>query len=168
MRETFKFILPMLKKSAWRIALGVFIIFLVNAVQLIIPLIVKYVVDNLWKATITPKGLVWIALIIIGMAVLVYLFKYLWRMILIGNAWILERDLRQFYYDHLLSLSQNYFNTAKTGDLMARATNDLNAVRMLFGFGFIAFADTLFLSITSLFFMVNINLRLTLYAIIPL
>ncbi|MCD8481168.1 MAG: ABC transporter ATP-binding protein/permease [Candidatus Cloacimonetes bacterium] len=76
--------------------------------------------------------------------------------------------MRQDFYNHLLRLSQNYFNKSKTGDLMAYATNDLNAVRMLFGMGLIAAMDIILMTIASFSFMVSIDLRLTLLAIIPM
>ncbi|HHE38169.1 MAG TPA: ABC transporter ATP-binding protein, partial [Candidatus Cloacimonetes bacterium] len=72
------------------------------------------------------------------------------------------------YYEHLLSLSRNFFNKAKTGDLMAYATNDLNAVRFLVGFGMVILIDIVVFAIGAMFFMTNISLRLTLLAIIPM
>jgi ATP-binding cassette subfamily B protein len=87
---------------------------------------------------------------------------------LLGSAWFVDRSVRQDYFDHLMSLSANFFNRVKTGDLMAYAINDLNAVRMLVGFSFVIGVDIIVLTVASLFFMVNINLRLTLLSIIPL
>jgi len=67
-----------------------------------------------------------------------------------------------------MKLNKNFFNKSKTGDLMAHAINDLQAVRMLFAMGFIAGVDIFLMSIAAIFFMININLKLTLMAISPL
>lgn len=85
-----------------------------------------------------------------------------------GTAWSVDKNLRQEYFDHLISLSANFFNKVKTGGLMAYATNDLNAIRMLVAFGFVISVDIVLLTIASLAFMININLRLTLISIILL
>jgi ATP-binding cassette subfamily B protein len=83
--------------------------------------------------------------------------RYFWRTLIIGNSFVIERSLRQDFYDHLLRLSQNFFNRSKIGDLMAHATNDLNAVRMLFGMGLIAAMDIILMTIASFSFMGAIN-----------
>jgi len=94
--------------------------------------------------------------------------RYFWRTLIIGNSFVIERSLRQDFYDHLLRLSQNFFNHSKIGDLMAHATNDLTAVRMLFGMGLIAAMDIILMTIASFSFMGAINWRLTALAVIPL
>jgi len=166
--STFKHVWPLLKRGAGRIALGVFVLVLCDALQLIIPKIIQKAVDGLGRPGYTQTNLLHAALLILVIVAFTVLFKYFWRILLIGNTWSIERDLRAMYYGHLMKLSQNFFNERKTGDLMAYATNDLNAVRMMFGFGFVASADMIFQSIASLLFMGTIDLRLTLMAIIPL
>jgi ATP-binding cassette subfamily B protein len=108
------------------------------------------------------------ALIIAGLSFLMALLRRLWRLTLIGSSLRLSRDLRQMYYDHLLKLSQNFFNHSHTGDLMAYAINDLNAIRMLFGFGFVILVEISFFSVVTFAFMTDINLKLTLMAVAPL
>ena len=166
--KTFKYIAPIVKKRLINIILGILILLVVDAIQLIIPKIVKRAIDGLGQEGFTQHDLLITVLIIIGMSVVIYFLKMLWRIVLIGNSWRIEKELRQNYYNHLMLMSQNFFTKAKTGDLMARATNDMNAIRMMFGFGFIALVDTLFLSVSSFLLMVTINLKLTLLAIMPL
>ncbi len=74
--------------------------------------------------------------------------RYFWRMYIIGNSRKLEYHLRKQLFDHLLTLSPNYFNTHKTGDLMSHATNDISAVRRALGFGIIMLIDSLFFDYT--------------------
>ncbi len=166
--KTFKYIAPIVKKRFVNIILGILILLVVDAIQLVIPRIVKKAIDGLGKEGFTQHDLLITALIIIGMSVVIYFLKMLWRIVLIGNSWRIEKELRQNYYNHLMLMSQNFFTKSKTGDLMARATNDMNAIRMMFGFGFIALVDTIFLSVSSFMLMVTINFKLTMMAILPL
>lgn len=108
------------------------------------------------------------SLLIVGITLFITLLRYFWRIAFIGIAWRLDRDLRQTYYNHLMKLSANFYNKAKTGDLMAYATNDLNAIRMLIAFGFVIGVDIIIIAIASLFFLVDISLKLTLLAIMPM
>ncbi len=166
--NTFKFVLPLLKKNLKRIALGIGILIFVDSLQLIIPKIIQHAINNLETPGFTQRHLLYSALFILGLAVLTTIFKYVWRILLIGNSWNFQNNLRQLYYDHLMKLSQSFYNHQKTGELMARATNDLQAFRMMFGFGFVAAADTIFLSVASFLLMIGINPRLTLLSIVPL
>ena len=165
---TFDKVLPYLKRSYKHILGGIVMLILVDIAQLAMPKVMQYAIDSIQNRTITQGGLAWIGLIIFGLAIAVMVLRYFWRMLIIGNSHRIEKALRQEFYDHLLKLSQNFFNTSKTGDLMAYATNDLNAVRMLFGMGFIAAMDIVFMTIASFSFMLSINWRLTALAIIPM
>lgn len=166
--KTFEKVLPILKKNWLAISLGLFLIIVVDILQLIVPRIMQQAVDRIDLPGFTQSGLLKYSLLIFLIAIGIALIRFIWRLLLMGNAWLVERDVRQMYYDHLLLLSRNFFNRTQTGDLMAYATNDLNAVRMLIGFGMVIIVDIVVFSIASLFFMININLRLTLLAVIPM
>ncbi len=168
LRKTFDRVIPYLKQSRGKILWGIVMLILVDVVQLAIPKIMQYAIDHIQNRTIDSTGLLYIGLLLFAMALGIMALRYFWRVLIIGNSFTIEQKLRQDFYDHLLLQSPNFFNKAKTGDLMAYATNDLNAVRMLFGMGFIAASDILLMTIASFSFMVSINLRLTLLAIIPL
>ncbi|HOU72199.1 MAG TPA: ABC transporter ATP-binding protein [Candidatus Syntrophosphaera sp.] len=166
--RTFDAVLPYLKKSYGRIAGGIVMLILVDIVQLITPRVMQYAIDSIQERRITSTGLIWVALIIIGLALAVMILRYFWRVLIIGNAFRIEKHLRQDFYNHLLRLSQNFFNRSKIGDLMAYATNDLNAVRMLFGMGLIAGMDIVLMTIASFSFMGSIDWRLTGLAVLPM
>jgi len=95
-------------------------------------------------------------------------FRFMWRYFLIGSARRIERALRSRFYGHLLKLSTPYFTRTKTGDLMAHATNDMDAVMRACGFGVLTLADALIMTTAALFFMLSINWKLTLFAVLPL
>lgn len=166
--RTFDTVMPHLRRNWLRILVGILLIVAVDIAQLIIPKIMQVTIDKIGANAITQSGLLKVGLLVLGLSLAIAAIRFLWRLILIGTAWSLDRDLRQDYYQQLLKLSQNFFNRVKTGDLMALATNDINAVRMLFGFGFVVAVDIVFLSISTLGFMMSYNVRLTLMAIIPL
>ncbi|HOA29433.1 MAG: ABC transporter ATP-binding protein [Candidatus Cloacimonetes bacterium] len=166
--RTFDAILPYLKKSYAQIGGGIVMLILVDVVQLAMPKVMQYAIDSIQNRTIDEKGLLWVGLIIFALSIAVMVLRYFWRVLIIGNSHRIEKSLRQDFYNHLLKLSQNFFNHSKTGDLMAYATNDLNAVRMLFGMGLIAAMDIVFMTIASFSFMISIDFRLTLLAIIPM
>lgn len=141
---------------------------LVDLAQLAVPKVMQIAIDSIQKRSIDNAGLIKVALLIVGLAIAVMVLRFFWRVLIIGNSHKIEQCLRQEFYDHLLKLSQNFFNKSKTGDLMAYATNDLGAVRMLFGMGLIAAMDIILMTIASFSFMTSIDLRLTALAIIPL
>jgi ATP-binding cassette subfamily B protein len=132
------------------------------------PKVMQYAIDSLQARTIDQKGLFWVAMLIVAGALSMMALRYFWRILIIGNSHKIERQLRQDFYDHLMSLSQNFFNKSKIGDLMAYATNDLNAVRMLFGMGLIAAMDIVLMTLASFSFMGTINWKLTVLAVLPM
>lgn len=166
--RTFDAVIPYLKKGWKKIAVGLFVLVIVDAIQLIIPKIIQRTVDNFSSPDFTRNDIVKSSLFIVLLALGIVAMRYVWRMLIIGNSFVIEKGLRENFYNHLMKLSQNFFNFSKIGDLMAYATNDLNAVRMLFGIGFIAGADIILMATASFIFMVTINLNLTLLAIIPM
>ena len=166
--NTFSRVMPILKKNWFKIFLGLILLVLVDIFQLVVPKIMQKAVDLVSIPGVEHGDLIKYPLMILGIAVGIAATRYLWRLLLIGNAWIIDRDIREMYYKHLMSLSRNFYNRSQTGDLMAYATNDMNAVRMLMGFGFVIIVDIVLMSVASILFMININLRLTLLAIIPM
>src|SRR5262249_37032825 len=95
-------------------------------------------------------------------------FRFLMRRILIGASRHIEYDIRNEFFAQLERLPVSYFQTHRTGDLMSRATNDLNAVRMMIGPSIMYSANTLLVFVVALIVMVSIDLRLTLVALVPL
>lgn len=160
--------MPFVKKNISKLIFGIILIIIIDAGQLYTIKIMQKAIDNFSKTGFTHQMLLNASLLIVGITLFITLLRYFWRIAFIGIAWRLDRDLRQTYYNHLMKLSANFYNKAKTGDLMAYATNDLNAIRMLIAFGFVIGVDIIIIAIASLFFLVDISLKLTLLAIMPM
>ncbi|HVP43035.1 MAG TPA: ABC transporter ATP-binding protein [Terriglobales bacterium] len=108
------------------------------------------------------------SLMMVGVAVAKGIFQFLTRWVLIGISRDIEYDLRNDFFRHLESLSYSYYQRTRTGDIMARATNDLNAVRMLLGPAIMYSANTVVFAVGALYFMFHLSARLTMWAILPL
>jgi len=147
---------------------GILSLLLADIFQLITPRFLGWGVDGLKSGKFSFKEILLYSLILIFFAILTAIFRYFWRMLIIATSRRIETKIREKYFQHLQKLSINYFNYHKTGELMALATNDLNAIRELLGFGVVMFFDSLFLGIISLIFLISINFQLTLFLLIPL
>ncbi|MCG8478807.1 MAG: ABC transporter ATP-binding protein/permease, partial [Spirochaetales bacterium] len=104
----------------------------------------------------------------IGVAVVIAVGRLGWRFFIHGSSRRIEAELRARLYDHLLTLPSSYYQQVKTGDLMARATNDMNAIRMAVGMALVAFFDGLFMTVAILSILIGQNPRLALLTVIPL
>ncbi len=165
--KTFEKVMPFVKKNIFKLIFGIILIVVIDAGQLYTIKIMQQAIDALNETGFTKEMLLNASLLIIGITLFITFLRYFWRLAFIGTAWSMDRDLRQMYYDHLMKLSANFYNKTKTGDLMAYATNDMNAIRMLLAFGFVIGADIIVIAVASLIFMVDISLKLTLLAILP-
>ncbi|MFO8062283.1 MAG: ABC transporter ATP-binding protein [bacterium] len=163
-----KFIINYYKKSPFKILIGFLSLVLVDLAQLISPRLVQRAIDSVITPGDSSSVLLVVSLSIFGLAIGIGIFRFAWRMTIIGMSHFIEMDFKNRLFDHLLSLTSKFFNDTKTGDIMAHMTNDMRAVRMATAFGVIAGFDATFLFIATLIFMFTINVRLTLYAIIPL
>ncbi len=168
--ETFKNFLPLKQyfvQNRWAIALGLMCLLIVDFLQLLIPLVIKKAIDILTMKTATAQILIQQGMIILGLALMIAIFRYVWRYFLLGHSRKVEEALRNRIYGHLQTLSLSFYHKTKTGDLMARAINDINAIRMATGMGLVALTDGIVLGIAAIGFMLSINVRLTLFALIP-
>jgi len=148
-----------------RVLAGFVSLTLVNGAAILVPLVIRAAVDRLTQG---EGDLLVSGLMITGLAFVVMAFRFLWRYFFIGTSRRIERSLRARLYNHLLSLSASFYNETKTGDLMAHATNDIDAVQRACGFGILTIADPLFMIPVSVAIMLSIDPRLTLYAVLPL
>ncbi|MFT9485780.1 ABC transporter ATP-binding protein [Tepidibacillus infernus] len=156
-------------KHKWRYIIGIVWLIAVDVLQLILPKILGAFTDDLKNQSITTKSMILYGLSIIAVAFFMFLFRYLWRMYVMGTARFLEYKLRSDLFAHFQKLSTNYYNHHKVGDLMAHATNDINAVRMAAGPGIVMIFDTLVLLSATIFMMVQtISVKLTIIALLPL
>jgi ATP-binding cassette subfamily B protein len=158
---------PYLKKYRGSFAVGTLCVFLNNGIWILFPQIIRRAVNDLHLG-VTRQKLGTYALLLLAVAGAKGIFQFLTRWILIGISREIEFDLRNDLFQHLESLSYSYYQRTRTGDIMARATNDLNAVRMLLGPAIMYSANTVVFTAGALAFMLSISPRLTLYAFLPL
>ena len=154
----FKSLKPLLKyfrKYKVQYILGILFLLFIDIVQLYIPQILKYFANDYQRGVLTMKSATKYALLTIATGLMVAVARYFWRNFIIGNSMRVDYDLRKDFFWKLTSLSHNFFNTHKTGDLMSLATNDINAVRMTLGQGIIMFIDSTFLLILNLVMMIK-------------
>src|SRR6266704_2441755 len=159
---------PYLKKYRSAYVGGTICVFLHNGIWILFPLVIRRAIDDLRSGPVTVHKLRVNALLILAVAGVKSIFQFLTRWIVIGVSREIEFDLRNDLFRHLESLSYSFYQRTRTGDIMARATNDLNAVRMLLGPAIMYSANTLVFTAGALGFMLHISHRLTLYAFLPL
>lgn len=146
--------------------MGIVFVFLTNAFTLMAPIVLKRAVDDVRAGTLSIP-LLGYAAAVFGLATVQALFRFFMRKIMIGASRRIEYDMRNDLFLHLQTLSLSYFNRTRTGDIMARATNDLNAVRMFLGPSIMYLANTFFTFTIGLGLMIWIDPKLTLYSLLP-
>ena len=134
---------------------------------LLIPYVLRYTIDGL-KTLMNKETLLLYALLIVSISIMAGFFRFLMTRRLMGVAFQIEYELRNDLFSHLQKLSLSYFHKTKTGDIMARATNDLKAVRMLVGPGIRNLLNTIIMGSAAIILMLIIDYKLTLYSLIPL
>jgi ATP-binding cassette subfamily B protein len=147
--------------------LGLICSIVTTVVTLVAPLVLQHAIDDLTEA-VTQAKLLFYGSLLLGIGVVGGVFRFWTRRILIGASRHLEYDLRNDFFEHLQKLPQSYYHEHRTGDLMSRATNDLNAVRMMIGPSVMYSANTLLTFGAALAMMVAIDWRLTWLSLIPL
>lgn len=156
-------------KNKWRYFLGIIWLLIIDSVQLIVPQILRTVTDLLQDGALTLQGLIKYSLYIILTGLIIATGRYFWRIYILGTSREMEYHIRKKLFNHLLTLSPNYYNTHKTGNLMAHATNDINAIRHALGQGIIMIVDSVFLTLLTIIMMVKTtNFRLTIIALFTL
>ncbi|MCP4680970.1 MAG: ABC transporter ATP-binding protein [Desulfobacterales bacterium] len=166
--KSYKLVKPYFAENLPLIIIGISCLLLVDMLQLFIPRIIKWVVDDLTALRIEPEGFLKYALYIVCAALCIGILRYIWRRCLIGTSRRIEEGLRNRLFKHVQTLSATYFDKTRTGDLMAHATNDIMHIRMATGMGIVALTDAVFLGTAAIGFMCYINVRLTLFALIPM
>jgi len=130
------------------------------------PLVIRAAVDALAHAFGLSRLLRFAALLV-GLALIKGIFQYWMRVIIIGISRDIEYDLRNDLFRHLVDLSPDYYGRTRTGDIMARSTNDLNAVRMMLGPGIMYWAETSLTFLLAILIMLSVDWRLALFAVLP-
>jgi ATP-binding cassette subfamily B multidrug efflux pump len=138
-----------------------------TAIQLAGPWVLKYAIDDL-LAGVTSGKVRFYALVLLALAIVGGVFRFLVRRVVIGASRWIEYDLRNDFFAHLQRMPLAFFQERRTGDLMSRATNDLSAVRMMIGPAVMYTASTSLTFLVAIVLMLSIDTRLTLLALIPL
>src|SRR5690348_2397553 len=167
MPKSLRPLFPYLYRYRRGLAVGAICVLFTNGIWVLLPKVIGWAIDDL-KLTVTQEKLGKWALMILALAAGKGVFQFLTRWIVIGISRDIEFDLRNDLFRHLEGLSYSFYQRTRTGDIMARATNDLNAVRMLLGPAIMYSANTIVFTAAALAFMLSISPRLTLYAFIPL
>ncbi|MGH9566420.1 MAG: ABC transporter transmembrane domain-containing protein, partial [Candidatus Angelobacter sp.] len=158
---------PYLKKYRWTLFWGALTVFGNNGIWVLFPQVLQRAVDDLNHGATRHKFFVY-SLLLLAIAGSKGIFQFLTRWLMIGVSRDIEYDLRNDMFRHLSSLDYSYYQKTRTGDIMARATNDLNAVRMLLGPAIMYSANTIVFTVAALVFMWYTSPRLTIYAFLPL
>ena len=161
-------LLPYFKKYRGGFLLGGVCVLFNNGIWILFAQVIRRAIDDLNHNGVSHERLAKYALLILAVAAGKGIFQFLTRWIVIGISRNVEFDMRNDLFRHLETLSHSYYQKTRTGDIMARCTNDLNAVRMLVGPAIMYTANTVVFTTGALIFMMGISHKLTLYAFLPL
>lgn len=163
--KSLRHLLPYFARYRGRVLAGLLCVLGMSVVGLASPWVVGDAIDTL-RQEISVRGLLTYAGILLAIALVQGMFSYGQRMILVTMSRNVERDVRDDFLHHLLAMSPGFYGRRYTGDLMARATNDLEAVRQVSGPAIMYSANTLFTGVGALVLMASIHAPLTLVAVI--
>jgi ATP-binding cassette subfamily B multidrug efflux pump len=162
-----RFAAPYYKPYWIRFTVGLVIVFTSSAIATVIPWLLRRAIDAIGNGA--PIADIWrLSGFIVLAAIFGGVMRYGMREILNGVSRWIEYDLRNDLFIHLEALDPAYFAQTRTGDIMARLTNDLGAVRMAVGPAVMYLANTITGALFAFFFMLRIDVRLTLLALVPL
>jgi ATP-binding cassette subfamily B multidrug efflux pump len=166
MKNILRFLIPYYSRYKKQLVLGFGSLILKDLFHAAQPLVIRSGIDSLQKQ-FAMEAVFWFAAGMVGLALLKGFFQYWMRVILIGVSRDIEYDLRNDMFGHLTTLSQDFYTKYRTGDIMARSTNDLNAVRMMLGPGLMYWTETGLTLILSITVMSLADWRMTMTALLP-
>ncbi|MGH2319235.1 ABC transporter ATP-binding protein [Planococcus sp. SE5232] len=157
-------------KENWlRYTTAVVLLFIANILEIIPPWLIGVAIDAIAQEQLTSE-LMWQYIAVLAVAlVLAYLINFVWQYQLFGGAYVIERQLRSSLMGHFLKMTPTFYEKNRTGDLMARATNDLKAISETAGFGILTLVDsTLYMATIIIAMGMLVSWELTFLAMIPL
>jgi ATP-binding cassette subfamily B multidrug efflux pump len=169
-KESLKNFLPLKEyfvRNRWALTAGLVSLLAVDFLQLLIPMVIKRAIDALTLGNATSSFLLQCGAIILAISFMMASLRYVWRHCLFGLSRKIEAGIRNRLYEHLQTLSVSFYHRTKTGDLMARAINDINAIRMATGMGLVALTDGLVIGMSAIGFMLYIEPSLTMISVVP-
>ena len=167
MGPAFRRLLPFVLRYRRQFLFGLVCVVLSSTFQLLAPWVLRFAIDDLTLG-VTRQKLITYAGLILAVACIRAVFQFLMRRIIIGASREIEYDIRNAFFTRLQQMPLGYYQARRTGDLMSRATNDLNAVRMMIGPAVMYSASTILVFAVAIVLMTSIDPRLTLIALIPL
>ena len=168
MLKEFRTLVPYVKERIPQYLAGLLFLLITNGGQLYLPQLLRRAIDTIATGSFSLSNIAPIAALMVGIAVVIAAGRFLWRYFLGAASRGIEAELRERLFVHLQSLSSTFYGKMKTGDLMARMTNDMRAVRQAAGFALVSFVDGFFMTIAIIAIMLSQNARLTLLSISPL
>lgn len=156
-------------KPYWdKYIIGILWLIVIDTTVIYVPQIMRNFANDYQNGVLTKDKLETYALLTLGAALLMAIGRYFWRVCLFGSARRIEYDIRRELFEHWLKMDRDFYNHNKVGDLMAYATNDINAIRNFTGQGIMMSVDSSFMLIFTLVMMIRTSgLRLTVLTLIP-
>ena len=157
-------------KDHWkRYTIAIILLLIANVVEVLPPWIVGQTIDKISDRSLTEQIYHQLVIIFIIVLILSYIVNYIWRTLIFSGSQILESLMRRKLMQKFLSMSPTFFEKNRTGDLMAKSTNDLNQIRNTAGIGILTLIDsTTFMGTIILTMGITVSWKLTLFALIPL
>lgn len=157
------------KQEKWKYVFGVLFLMLSSALALIPPYVVGIIVDDIRSHTLSPSLLVKWMLFLAAIGFIYYWTGYVWRLLIFGTSIVLAQQLRNDLYRHFTKLSPGFYQKRRIGDLMAHATNDINAVQNAAGEGILTLVDSITMGGMVIVTMsALISWKLTIIALLPM
>lgn len=157
------------KQEKKRYIIAIIVLLIANVVEVIPPWLIGQTIDAVNLKTLNASTFNWIMLVFLITIILSYVINFLWRYLLFNGSQLLESIMRRKLMAKFLTMSPGFYEKNRTGDLMAKATNDLSAIRMTVGFGILTLVDSTTYMITIIATMaVLVSWKLTLAALLPL
>lgn len=165
-----------LRKLSWffkqekkRYIIAIIVLLIANVIEVIPPWLIGQTIDAVNMKTLSASKFKWIMIVFLITIILSYIINFLWRYLLFNGSQLLESMMRRKLMAKFLTMSPGFYEKNRTGDLMAKATNDLSAIRMTVGFGILTLVDSTTYMITIIATMaVLVSWKLTLAALLPL
>ncbi len=167
MLKEFRTLLPYLKRYLPFYLGGFFFLIVTDGGQLFIPQMIRQAINHISSGSIELDRIFRLMIEMVGLALAVAVGRFGWRYFIHGSSRKIEKELRDRFFGHLLKLSPSFYGRYKTGDLMARATNDMNAIRMATGMATVAFVDGAFMTLAILVILFTQYPALALLTVLP-
>lgn len=157
------------KQEKKRYIIAIIVLLIANVIEVIPPWLIGQTIDAVNLKTLNASKFNWIMLVFLITIILSYIINFLWRYLLFNGSQLLESMMRRKLMAKFLTMSPGFYEKNRTGDLMAKATNDLSAIRMTVGFGILTLVDSTTYMITIIATMAAlVSWKLTLAALLPL